>query len=86
MCEIYYSDLLPAAQTAVLSHFKISSPSQLNLSIIPLAILPDTEDFLMPSEENEFEFTDSVENSRQMREAEFAYEFCGVSNVDDMPF
>jgi len=73
MCEIYFNDLIPEAQNSVLSHFNISSPDDLNLSVIPLAILPDYSDIF-----NISNLPYETETREEMREAEF--------ELDEMPF
>jgi len=41
--EIYFSDLTPEAQKKVLEFYRISSPEEANLDVMPLAVIPEPE-------------------------------------------
>ena len=87
MLEIYFSDLSQSAQSAILGHYQICSPADLNLNIVPLVILPFDRNQIIEADADEVdEVNSNYESKREIREAEFAYEFSGVSEADDMPF
>ena len=84
MLEIYFSDLSPSVQSAILEHYQICSPADLNLNVVPLVILPFDKNQSIDADDDE-KITSNYESKRDMREAEFASDHYR-SAYADMPF